>query len=297
MIFVTGTKRSGTSMWMQVLRAAGLPVFGEAFPRDWGEVLRDANPGGFFESRFRNGVNFASNPDPKTGEYLHPADARAVVVKVFIPGVIRSDLAFVHRVIGTMRAWREYSMSLTRLYAMEIENRPRKPGAPAPAYVPPELEWWAENYSLIADHLLRRYPLHLVAYDEVLSEPGRVVRETLGWLGAGDAEQALAAVDGELRTQEAVDWPRHESITDEHAATFDELYSRVRWRAPFDEAFVDRLNRTKDALHPAIVGAMRAVSEQRRARVTAERAGSGGEAAGSAIRGEADAAPRGDALD
>ena len=32
MIFVSGTKRSGTSMWMQVLRAAGLPVLGEAFP-------------------------------------------------------------------------------------------------------------------------------------------------------------------------------------------------------------------------------------------------------------------------
>ena len=35
MIIVTGTKRSGTSMWMQILAAAGLPVFGEAFPRSW----------------------------------------------------------------------------------------------------------------------------------------------------------------------------------------------------------------------------------------------------------------------
>ena len=40
MLFVTGTKRSGTSMWMQVLRAAGLPVIGTEFPRDWGEVIR-----------------------------------------------------------------------------------------------------------------------------------------------------------------------------------------------------------------------------------------------------------------
>jgi len=34
-IVVTGTKRSGTSMWMQVLGAAGLPVVGDAFPADW----------------------------------------------------------------------------------------------------------------------------------------------------------------------------------------------------------------------------------------------------------------------
>jgi len=33
MHIVTGTKRSGTSMWMQLLRAAGFPPIGEALPR------------------------------------------------------------------------------------------------------------------------------------------------------------------------------------------------------------------------------------------------------------------------
>ena len=45
MIFVSGTKRSGTSMWMQVLQAAGLPILGKAFSRNGGtSPLRDANP-------------------------------------------------------------------------------------------------------------------------------------------------------------------------------------------------------------------------------------------------------------
>ena len=29
MVIVTGTRRSGTSMWMQILQAAGLPIVGE----------------------------------------------------------------------------------------------------------------------------------------------------------------------------------------------------------------------------------------------------------------------------
>ena len=57
MVIVTGPKRSGTSMWMQVLRAGGLPVMGEAFLRHWGEFIRACNPGGFYESRLRGGLN------------------------------------------------------------------------------------------------------------------------------------------------------------------------------------------------------------------------------------------------
>ena len=72
MIIVTGTKRSGTSMWMQVMVAAGLPVIGEKFPRDWGEVFREANPGGFYESELMTGIYWETNPHPQTGAYLFP---------------------------------------------------------------------------------------------------------------------------------------------------------------------------------------------------------------------------------
>ena len=42
MIFVSGTKRSGTSMWMQVFAAGGYHVLGKAFPRSWEKTLKDA---------------------------------------------------------------------------------------------------------------------------------------------------------------------------------------------------------------------------------------------------------------
>jgi hypothetical protein len=284
MLFVTGTKRSGTSMWMQVLRAAGLPIIGTEFPRDWGDVIREANPGGFFESPLRMGVNFTTNPNPKTGKYLHPADTTHQVVKVFIPGLIRSDLAFVRRVVGTMRPWREYAASLTRLYTLEREQRERPEGLAPPTYVAPELEWWAENYSLIGDHLRRRYPLHLVAYDEVLAEPERVIPETIGWLGVGDSELALAAIHKEYRTQQQVEWEAHAAITPDLASLFDELYQRVRERAGLDEEFVDRLNAANAVLRPVIRAEMevadKAMRERRSERARHLREQAGGPASG-----------------
>ncbi|MBA3545934.1 MAG: hypothetical protein H0T76_05600 [Nannocystis sp.] len=106
MIVVTGTKRSGTSMWMHVLVAAGIPYIGERFPAGWGELLRDANPDGFFESELMIGINYRTNPHPLTGAYLAPHQTRDHAVKIFIPGLIRSDVAFLDRCIATVRGWR-----------------------------------------------------------------------------------------------------------------------------------------------------------------------------------------------
>ncbi|MEN0065728.1 MAG: hypothetical protein AAGA48_26555, partial [Myxococcota bacterium] len=161
MIIVTGTKRSGTSMWMQVLRAAGYDVIGEDFPGTWGKSIRSCNPRGFFESRFRQGIFYATNPDPRTGRFLRPEPMERYVVKVFVPGLLRSDWAFLGPVLATMRPWREYTASLERLYQTEAtwqeasdelgerdsasERRVRAGRLPA------ALEWWFENYELIRD--------------------------------------------------------------------------------------------------------------------------------------------------
>ena len=91
MIIVTGTKRSGTSMWMQILTGAGFPAFGEAFPRNWDKTLKDANPDGFYESILRQGIYYRTNPHPQSGAFFHPSQVTRHVVKVFIPGLVRTD--------------------------------------------------------------------------------------------------------------------------------------------------------------------------------------------------------------
>jgi hypothetical protein len=268
MIIVTGTKRSGTSMWMQLLKAAGFPPIGNAFPRNWGNTIKDANPGGFWESELRRGIYYATNPEPKTGTYLFPADTRRHAVKVFIPGLIKSDLAFIDKVVATVRPWRQYVRSLDRLYAMEREaheaaRKDSKQALPPPVVMPPVVEWWVENFSLISDIVTRRYPFYMVSYDSVLSAPEVTLRNVFEWIGDGDVEAAIQEVQPTLRTQDEQS-DDDASVGDlgleaQVIETFDALYDLVLEQRPLEQAFVDRLNETNETLSDRIQKAVKEV--------------------------------------
>lgn len=254
MIIVTGTKRSGTSMWMQILKAAGLPVLGAEFPKVWKDTIFEANPHGFYESQFRNGIYYATNPDPKSGIYLHPRASQSWAVKVFVPGLCRTDHAFIGRVIGTMRDWREYGTSLDRLFTMESEALEKRRGKPRPERprLAPLLEWWMENFLLVRDVATRGYPTRLVSYARVVEEPEVWIPRMLQWAGVGDPDAAVAAVDPSVRTQNAAG-ERPEAaagLTDAQVAAFDLLYSVAHDGTPLDEDAIASLN----AVHAELVG-------------------------------------------
>ncbi len=270
MIIVTGTKRSGTSMWMQLLSAAGFPPIGDAFPRNWETTLKDANPGGFWESELRRGIYYKTNPDPKTGTYLFPEDTARHAVKVFIPGLIKTDRAFIGNVIATVRPWRQYVRSVDRLYAIEREAKQaaRKDGAeppPEPVVMRPVIEWWVENFSLISDIVTRRYPFYMVAYDSVLDSPEQTLRHVFEWLGDGDVDAAIRAVTPALRTQDG-EGGEDASVADTDLPqdvidTFDALYEVVVTQRPLDQPFVDSLNEVNQALADRIEREVKRVTQ------------------------------------
>jgi hypothetical protein len=266
MIIVAGTKRSGTSMWMQLLAAAGFPPIGDAFPRNWESTIKDANPAGFWESELRRGIYYATNPDPKSGAYLFPEQTRRHAVKVFIPGLIKTDRAFIDKVIATVRPWRQYVRSLGRLYEMEREAKRAKrnndtEALPDPVYMSPVIEWWIENFSLVSDIVTRRYPFYMVAYDSVLADPDKTVRDVFQWLGDGDVEEAIEHVEPALRTQD--EDPDDDTTLDDVdlepglIEVFDALYEVVRTQEPLQQSFVDRLNETNEKLSSRIETAMK----------------------------------------
>lgn len=227
MIFVSGTKRSGTSMWMQVLRAAGLPVLGEAFPPAFVGPLKAANPDGFYESLLRNGIYFATNPHPVSGRYFLPEHVAGHAVKVFIPGVIRSERAYIGHLIANLRPWQEYEASILRLYAIEDEAL-RARGQAALEHrsqMPPAYEWWLENFALIRDITLRRYPARLLSYAQVLADPEATIAGILRWIGRGELAPALTAVKPEHRTQHAP--ISTTTLPPDVARVFDDLYAAV----------------------------------------------------------------------
>lgn len=273
MIIVTGTKRSGTSMWMQLLEVAGLPPIGSAFPRNWEKTIRDANPAGFYESELRKGIYYATNPHPKSGVYLFPEQTRRHAVKVFIPGLIKTDRAFIDKVIATVRPWREYVRSLNRLYQMEKEAKKgarEKSRIPEPVYMPPALEWWTENFSLVSDIVTRRYPAYMLAYESVLTDPERTLAHVFEWLGEGDVGAAVAKVEPALRTQTA-DSDGDTAIgdvelEDEVIQAFDELHEVVSNKRTLEQPFVDRLNEVNRQLSERIAEAVRVTQQSQRER-------------------------------
>ena len=263
MILVTGTKRSGTSMWMQVLTASGFPFIGSKFMQTWEDSIKEANPKGFYESPLRKGVYYATNPNPKTGAYLHPKSSEKHVLKVFIPGLVRTDYAFIHRVVATIRPWREYCTSIKRLYAMEDEymiNVPQKDGDPLPALdmarlkrpaMHPSLEWWRENYDLIRDFATRGYAFNLVSYSKLLDDPEGVIAPVLRWCGAPDIEKGIAEVEQSLRTQKEVtisDSP----LTTEQETLFDEFHDFFYRQDPLSGTFIKKMNEIDEVLRPII---------------------------------------------
>jgi len=265
-IIVTGTKRSGTSMWMQLLHAAGFPPIGDAFPRNWETTIKDANPAGFWESELRRGIYYKTNPDPKTGVYLFPEDTRRHAVKVFIPGLIKTDRAFITKVVATVRPWRQYVRSVDRLYAMERESkRSTKSGethdVPELKLMSPALEWWVENFSLFSDVVTRRYPFTMVSYEAVLEDRERTLQAVFDWLGEGDVEAAIAQVEPSLRTQEEAPGdsrtPVESGLEPEVIEVFDELHRVVRAQEAVVQPFVDRLNQTNERLRERIQQAVR----------------------------------------
>ncbi len=274
MIIVTGTKRSGTSMWMQILKAAGFPVLGRAFPRDWSETIRAANPEGFYECSLRHGIHGRSNPNPRTGVFLAPHATRRHAVKVFARGLARSDPAYLDFVIASLRDPHEYAASLARLYAIEHDNklaRAERRGrsrecVPYLSFAPALLEWWHDNVTLLCDAARRGYPIRFVSYAGVLGEPERVVPEVLSWLGCDDSTSALLAVKHELRTQRRevggtalrAEGPR------QLARACEELYLRLCQGSALQPSFVGRIERVNQLFLPRIQAAERAARAARR---------------------------------
>jgi hypothetical protein len=268
MLIVTGTPRSGTSMWMQILVAAGFDFIGEAFPGDWAELLASGNPDGYWESQLLGGVYYRTNPHPITGSFLFPEQTRFHAVKIMVPGLVRSDLAYIDRVIGTVREWRQFAASRVRLRELYRQQYAFEPHEQLLRLeLPPALEWWVDNFALLRDIGTRRYAAHVCSYQSLLDDPERAVAEVLRWLGRGDLQKAAAAVRP-ARPHPAepalVEAPSH--VDAEDIEVFDELYDHIHRGSPLSAAFLGKLNDTDARLRP------RLLAHEAQARVAAARA-------------------------
>jgi hypothetical protein len=268
MLIVTGTPRSGTSMWMQILAAAGFDTIGEPFPGDWRGLLSSANPDGYWESQLLGGVYYRTNPHPLTGAFLFPEQTRFHAVKIMVPGLVRSDLAYIDRVIATVREWRQFAASRTRLRELYDSHFALEPHEQIMRHeLPPALEWWVDNFSLLRDLATRRYAAHVCSYQSLIEDPERAIGEVLRWLGRGDEARAISVVRPERQTQHTqTPTPEPAGVEAEDIEVFDELYDHVHRGHALSAAFLAKLNETDVRLRP------RLLAHEAQARVSAARA-------------------------
>ncbi|MBN2194252.1 MAG: hypothetical protein JW751_15655 [Polyangiaceae bacterium] len=240
-------------MWMQILRAGGFPVIGNAFPSNWGETMLEANPHGFYESKLTGGIGHGTNPDPTTGRYLFPDDTRQHVVKVFAAGIVRSDIAFLDRVLVTYRPWREHTASLQKIRTMTHVARDLDPSRKGEESLAPAVEWWNDLFQLIRDAATRCYPVHFQSYRGLLEKPEEIIKKVFTWLEHGDVAAAVLAVDRALHhnRQGQLQVPAPD-LPPGCVEVFDELYDRLDHDTPLDDTFVTKLNETQQALIPVL---------------------------------------------
>lgn len=258
-------------MWMQVLQAGGIQTLGAPFHKVWEETIKDANKRGFYETRFRRGIYYATNPHPETGVWMPPHKTRRIGVKVFIPGIVRSDVCYLSRVVASVRPFRQYATSLDRLYTMERESHAKLHPERVPLkHMDPILEWWLENFLLVRDVTTRRYPVRLVSYEAMLEDPEKICKVVFDFFECGDAQAAAGAVHPEDRTQKP---ESTEELSHPHEEVFDEYHHRVKKGEPFDELFLVKMNETHLALLPEIESRL---NELAKARILHRKQGFGG---------------------
>lgn len=234
-------------MWMQILKASGVPVVGDAFPLNWRRAIGDANPQGFFESQFREGIYHRTNPHPGSGAFLSPEAAAGQAVKVFPYGLVRSDLAYIEKVVVTLRSWRDYVPSVARLLSLEREYFDGQPALPAlqqpEPRVPHWVVWWVETFQVFRDLATRRHKAAVQTYDSAVHDPGGVVLPVLKWLGAPSPQAGLDAIDAALRGAPELPWPTEEPRPPGHLAVlFDEIFETVNSREPLAPEALSKMN-------------------------------------------------------
>ena len=229
---------------MQILEQGGIQILGERFPANWKSFMEEANPKGFYESKLVQGINFQTNPDPKSGAWIPPHKVTDIGIKIFADGIVKTDFSYITNVIYTVREWRECEASRQRMEGIKL-------GAPGAANLdensevwaklPVGFAWWKANFSLVKDMRTRRYPVAAFSYAALLEDPEKLIKSAFEWLGRGDANAAANAVDRSLRTQKDVSLS---NLGHDYVGIFDELYDALQANQMISPAFYAKLAET-----------------------------------------------------
>lgn len=214
---VTGSKRSGTSMMMYILKEAGIPVGGFKFPMRINSENEDTiiDAGREF-SAFENDESYATLRSFNTNGYWeYPSVCGkgiqhkhktydGSVVKVFNEGLLLSEESLVGKVMFMMRNPKKVLHSSIKIG--KLKNDPVLIDLQAIRMK----KLWAETF-----RWLKGKDFRIIIYEELLLDPSHSIKEVIEWIGRGDARWGIKAVDTRMDRSDEID---HQSDS------IDELY-------------------------------------------------------------------------
>jgi len=229
---------------MQILEKGGFQILGKKFPAHWKGLIDKANPRGFYESTLVQGINYHTNPDPRSGAWIPPQKVTNIGVKIFADGLVKTDYAYITRVIYSIRRWQECEASQKRIDEIKdghSELADTDPNRLRAARLPAGFTWWKANFSLVKDMQTRRYPAAVFSYAGLLKEPEKTISAAFEWIGNGDVTGAVTAVERSLQTQKEITLP---GVEHSYGEVFDELYDSLCRTQQITPAFFRKLVET-----------------------------------------------------
>lgn len=192
MFIVTGSKRSGCSLMMQLLDKAGIDFIGEKFPK---ECDRVKNPEGIYESAFYNmGLNNTTTPWNHNEKQLLKYRA----IKLSPVGLSRTDSEYIEKVILVIRHWKS---------CLQVST--------------PQ-EYFASYYSIIQSLVKRRLDVLTFDYDVLVDNAKDTCINLKKLIGVGRFDLAPSQIKKKLRT---VDIKNYNSVfPEEFCEILDKLY-------------------------------------------------------------------------
>ena len=195
---VTGLPRSGTSLAMQMIEAAGIPLFTDnARPAD------ESNPRGYFESELVKTIT-------RDQSWIGQAEGRAI--KVVIPLVVSLPLDRDLRVILMLRRIDEVIASQARM----MKRMGKK--SMAPETLQPVFQSQVErSLSWLQQHHVNSLKLQFI---DLIRSPLHHARQIVSFVESGSPEAVASVVAARSLSRKSWIWPTRPILDDGTGATF-----------------------------------------------------------------------------
>ena len=198
LIVCSGVQRSGTSMIMNLANEAGFKIVGEKFPHDW-EQTRTEKGLGKKKAHNRSDTGFWEAPTLVDAGINNltclkkSSDLDNYFVKIFSPGIPATSSDFMKKMILCVREWRSHLVSWRKVFIFNVKQTEG-----IDLYdirYPYGTEWLYKYGSIIFDYVKRRYPLLIVNFEEMLSDPVKNCDSIKNFVSCGRWDLAAKLVD------------------------------------------------------------------------------------------------------